>query len=306
MTNHCRILVFAYHEVGYRCLETLLAHNQNVVAVFTHNDNPQEKIWFRSVKALAHAHNLPVFCDAVLRSEATFTAIESLAPELILSFYYRDMIPDRILSIPRLGAFNMHGSLLPKYRGRVPINWAIIHGEDETGATLHHMVRRADAGDIVDQHSVKIGSDDTALDVFLKVTDAAVTVLERNLVPLTTGCAPRKSQNDAFATTFGARRPEDGRIDWNLSNVQIFNLVRALTDPYPGAFTTVNGRKLLVWWGRPAQGFSVQAKPGQVIQSVPFTVQTGHGAFCVERCEWADKPTETQSCNFALTESLGS
>ena len=138
----------------------------------------------------------------------------------------------------------MHGSLLPRYRGRAPLNWAILNGEHETGATLHHMVSRADAGDIVDQLAVDL-QDDDAREVMTKVTTASEIVLARSLPGLLDGIAPRTSQRIEDGSDSGRCHPEDGRIDWSRSAAQIHNLVRALAPPFPGAFTDIEGRR---WW----------------------------------------------------------
>ena len=130
----------------------------------------------------------------------------------------------------------MHGSLLPKYRGRAPVNWAILKGESETGATLHEMTAKPDAGRIVDQQAVAIGPDETAVEVFRKVTDAAESVMRRSIEPLLDGTASLKESKLVQGSYFGGRRPEDGRIDWTKSAREIHNLVRAVAPPYPGAF----------------------------------------------------------------------
>lgn len=289
MASKPRIIVFGYHEVGYRCLEWLISQGENLIAVFTHEDSPHEEIWFRSVTGLARAHGIPVFTPTSLREGRVEAQVRAWDPDVVYSFYYRNMIPKGILAIPRCGAFNMHGSLLPRYRGRVPINWAIIHGETETGATLHHMVTRADAGDIVDQQPVPIGPSDTAHEVFLKVTEAAVKVLARNHAAILAGTAPRRVQDETLAATFGARRPEDGRIDWNKPASEVFNLVRALTHPYPGAFSEIRGLRFYVWWGKPVDIAGAPLRPGQVIAVDPLVVATQTGGFCIEKFEWAAK-----------------
>jgi methionyl-tRNA formyltransferase len=164
--------------------------------------------------------------------------MQALAPDFIFSFYYRALLPAPLLAAARRGALNMHGSLLPKFRGRAPVNWAILSGARETGATLHYMSERADAGDIVDQLAVPILPDDDALRVFNKVTVAAETVLARSLPGLTEGRAPRVAQPELGAY-FGRRRPEDGRIDWSQPAHVIHNLVRAVAPPFPGAFADI-------------------------------------------------------------------
>lgn len=284
--NEPRVLVFAYHDVGYECLELLLARRANVVAVYTHEDNPQERVWFKSVAELARSHGLPVHTPENVNTPEGIERIRALRPDLIFSFYYRNLITTRILDLPRLGAYNMHGSLLPKYRGRAPINWAVLHGEKETGATLHVMVKRADAGDIVDQERVPIGPAETARDVFSKVTAAARAVLARQLDALLQGRAPRRAQDESQATYFGGRTAEDGRIDWNKDAREIFNLVRAVTHPYPGAFTEVGGRRFYIWWAAPAP--AREAAAGTVIEASPLTIACGNGALKVQEWQWRE------------------
>jgi methionyl-tRNA formyltransferase len=279
-----RVLVFAYHDVGYECLALLLARSVDVVTVFTHEDDPGEEIWFKSVMQLARARGVVVHAPRTINTPEWIARIEALRPDLVFSFYYRQLIPTEILEGASLGAYNMHGSLLPKYRGRAPVNWAVLRGECETGATLHVMVRRPDAGDIVDQEHVPIGPEETAREVFSKVTAAARTVLARQLDNLLAGRAPRRPQDEAQATYFGGRRPEDGRIDWRLAAPAVFNLVRAVTHPYPGAFTDVDGRRLIIWWARPQAGG--QGVPGEVLSAAPLTIACGSGALEVSEWQW--------------------
>lgn len=287
--NEPRVLVFAYHDVGYECLELLLTRGVNVVAVFTHTDNPNERIWFKSVAALAQSHHVPVYTPESVNAPEWVGRIRALGPELIFSFYYRNMIAPEILDLARLGAYNMHGSLLPKYRGRVPINWAVLHGATETGATLHVMVKRADAGDIVDQERVAIGPEETAREVFANVTAAARRVLARQLDNLLAGRAPRRPQDETQATYFGGRKPDDGRIDWDQDARAVFNLIRAVTHPYPGAFADVGGRRFYIWWAAPV--FAARGRPGEVIEVAPLTVACGVGALAVKEWQWQHDQT---------------
>jgi len=237
-----RAVVFAYHNVGVRCLKVLLAHGIDVALVVTHTDNPNELIWFDSVAATAADYGIPVITPENPNLPEEMRRIRELAPDFLFSFYYRQMLTPELLAIAPRGALNMHGSLLPKYRGRVPINWAIIHGETETGATLHYMVAKPDAGDIVAQSTVPILPDDTAREVFDKVTLAAELTLYQALPALIAGNAARIAQNLRQGSYFSGRKPEDGRIDWSGSAVCVHNLVRAVAPPYPGAFTTVAGQ----------------------------------------------------------------
>jgi methionyl-tRNA formyltransferase len=240
-------VVFAYHNVGLRCLSVLLAQGVEVKLVVTHEDAPGENIWFGSVKSLAQEHGIPVIAPANPHDQETMALLKAAAPDFLFSFYYRSMLRPEILSIPKSGGYNMHGSLLPKYRGRVPINWAVIHGESESGATLHEMVEKPDAGRIVDQMAVPILPDDTAQDVFAKVLVAAEIVLHRSLPDLLAGKARMTTMDLSKGSYFGGRKSEDGRIDWTQSAAAIHNLVRAVTHPYPGAFGDLQEGRLVLW-----------------------------------------------------------
>ncbi len=237
-----RAVVFAYHNVGVRCLKVLLAHGIDVALVVTHADNPNELIWFDSVAATAVDYGIPTITPENPNTPEELQRIRELAPDFLFSFYYRQMLTPELLAIAQHGALNMHSSLLPKYRGRVPINWAIIRGETETGATLHYMVAKPDAGDIVAQTAVPILPDDTAREVLDKVTVAAEMTLHQALPALIAGNASRIAQNLRQGSYFSGRKPENGRIDWSESAVGVHNLVRAVAPPYPGAFTTVAGQ----------------------------------------------------------------
>jgi len=236
-----RAVVFAYHNVGVRCLRTLLAHGVDVPLVVTHDDVPGETIWFASVAATAAEYAIPTIAPDDPNVGGVVDRVATLAPDFLFSFYYRRMLQAALLALPARGALNMHGSLLPKYRGRVPVNWAVLHGERATGATLHYMAEKPDSGDIVGQTAVPILPDDTARDVFDKVTVAAELTLDAALPALLAGTAPRCRQDLAAGSYFGGRSPDDGVIDWNRDATTIHNLVRAVAPPFPGAFTAVGG-----------------------------------------------------------------
>jgi methionyl-tRNA formyltransferase len=247
-----RAVVFAYHNVGVRCLQVLLARGVDVALVVTHEDSPTENIWFGSVASVAVSYGIPVITPAV----------SAARPDFIFSFYYRHMLPADLLALAARGAYNMHGSLLPKYRGRVPTNWAVIKGETETGATLHEMAAKPDAGAIVAQTPVPILPDDTAAQVFDKVTVAAEQTLWRVLPALLAGEAPHLPNDLAHGSYFGGRKPEDGRIDWNQPAQDVYNLIRAVAPPYPGAFTDLDGARLIVARAR-------LARPGALRHDLP-------------------------------------
>jgi methionyl-tRNA formyltransferase len=241
-----RAVVFAYHDVGCRCLEVLLARGIEVPLVLTHDDAPGEAVWFGNVAAVARRHSIPVIAPEDPNLPEIVARVRALAPQFVFSFYYRRMLKPELLAIPDRGALNMHGSLLPKYRGRAPVNWAVIHGETETGASLHYMTAKPDQGDLVDQFAVPILPDDLASDVMRKVAVAAELVLHRVLPELVKGAAPRMAQDLSRGSYFGGRRPEDGQIDWSLPAADVHNLVRGVAPPYPGAFCVAAGHRLRV------------------------------------------------------------
>ncbi|MBC7501195.1 MAG: formyltransferase [Herminiimonas sp.] len=241
-----RTVVFAYHNVGVRCIKVLLARGVEIALVVTHEDNPAETIWFESVASLCREHRIKCIAPADPRSPDLLTLIRSAQPDFIFSFYYRHMLPVALLALAAQGAYNMHGSLLPKYRGRVPINWAVLHGETETGATLHEMAAKPDAGTIVAQTSVPILPDDTAYEVFGKVVVAAEQTLWNALPAMLTGQTPTLPNDLSKGSYFGGRKPEDGRIDWTQPAQSVYNLHRAVAPPYPGAWTLVSGKMVVI------------------------------------------------------------
>ena len=240
-------VVFAYHNVGVRCLKALLAQGIDVKLVVTYTDNPQERIWFSSVRAVAEEYALPVITPDNPNTPEVMARIAAYQPDFLFSFYYRHMLSAEVLALAAQGAYNMHGSLLPHYRGRAPVNWAVLHGATQSGATLHVMNEKPDNGAIVDQTAVPILPDDTAQEVFDKVTVAAEITLVRCLPDLVAGRAQLHIQDLSQGGYFGGRRAEDGRIDWRNSAQTIHNLVRAVTAPYPGAFSALTAGRLTVW-----------------------------------------------------------
>jgi len=292
-----RVLLAAYSEVGVVCLEELLAQKAQVVGVFTHADDQFEEIWFRSVARTAAEAGIPVFMPENINAAEEIERIRGLRPDILFSFYYRKLISKEILDIPQLGAYNMHGSLLPRYRGRACVNWAVLKGETQTGATLHVMTEKADAGDILDQEAVPIEFTDTAQDVFWKVRDAARKVLARTWPLLREGRAPRTPQDESLATTFGRRRPSDGLIDWNRSALELYNLVRAVTHPFPGAFSFIGERKWFIWKAWPLESGG-KGQEGKVLGLDPLVIGTKEGSLRIDRCQAEGEP-ETDGADFA-------
>ena len=293
-----RLIFMGYHNIGCVCLKALIELctelGDDIAAVVTQADNPKENIWFASVRDLAFEHHLPVYQPEDPNDPDFVEAMRNLQPDFLFSCYYRHMVKQPVLDLPRLGALNMHGSLLPKYRGRVPVNWVLVNGETETGVTLHYMEAKADQGDIVAQKRVPITEEDTALTLFARMTVAAEEIMREAYPLLRAGQAPRQAQDHSKASYFGGRGPEDGRIDWGKSSREIYNLVRAVTHPYPGAFTSLAGRTLFIWWGRPlVEAAPPGAAPGEIVSRLPgqgLLVATGDGMFLIEQAQWEGEP----------------
>ena len=241
-----RAVVFAYHDVGVRGLSVLLALGVDIPLIVTHSDDPDENIWFPSVARLAALNDIPVITPSDPNAAEVLEQVRACQPDVLLSFYYRHMLSAELLEIPTIGAYNLHGSLLPRYRGRVPINWAVLHGETETGASLHRMEVKPDAGALLDQQAVAILPNDTAHSVFKKVACATEQLLLRCIPLLLTGRAQETALDLSAGSYFGGRRPEDGRIDWRKTAAEIHNLIRAVAPPYPGAFFDTQGVRLQV------------------------------------------------------------
>ncbi len=260
-----KTVVFAYHDMGLTGLKALQRAGFEIAAVFSHADDPEENCWFGSVPDWAKENNVPLFCPENVNTAAWFEKISSWSPEVIFSFYYRHLLSGEILAIPPGGAFNLHGSLLPYYRGRCPVNWVLVHGETQTGVTLHRMVDKADAGDIVARQAVPIAFADTARSLYGKLCRQATVLLDEALPLIKAGTAPRIPQDWQQGSYFGRRTPADGHIDWHWPALVIYNLIRAVTEPYPGAFTfTAGGDMITIWWAQPEAGASIPGRAGQV------------------------------------------
>jgi len=278
-----KALVLGYGNIGCAGIEALLRNGFDITAVLTHKDDPHENIWFGSVAELAASNNIPVFAPEDVNHPMWVEKIKAMAPDIIFSFYYRKMIKKPILDIPRSGCLNLHGSLLPKYRGRCPINWVLVNGEKETGITLHYMTSKPDDGDMVGQKRVEITNDDTAKIVCDKLVVAAAALLDEVLPKLKKGTAKRQTQDHSKATYFGGRKPADGEIDWTKSATEIRNLVRAVARPYPGAFSFLGTKKCMFWAVTELpEKRKKKTAPGTIISISPLVIACGKGTLRVD------------------------
>jgi len=275
-----KAIVFAYHDIGCVGLKALVDAGYEVQAVFTHTDDPSENTFFSSVARLGADLNLPVYAPDDVNHPLWVEQIRKLQPDIIFSFYYRHMLSEELLSLAPQGGFNLHGSLLPRYRGRAPVNWVLVNGETETGITLHRMVKKADAGDIVGQRKLTIEDNDTALTLHAKMREAGKTLLAELLPLLKAGQATYTAQDESKASYFGRRTAADGEIFWHKLAREIRNLVRAVTEPYPGAFSYLGQRKLTIWDARVVDT-QHDKQPGTVLATEPLTIACGEGALVI-------------------------
>lgn len=282
-----KTIVFAYHDMGCAGINALLKAGYTISAIYTHADTASENHFFGSVARIAAENSIPVYAPDEVNHPLWIDRIKSSEPDVIFSFYYRNLLCDQILNSAKQGAFNLHGSLLPKYRGRAPLNWALVNGETETGVTLHRMVKKADAGEIIAQQRVAIADEDNALTLHRKLVDCATELLESALPAMKQGNIVGTAQNEAEATVVGRRTPEDGRINWALPASQINNLVRAVTDPWPGAFAFAGTTKFVVWKAK-VLATAHNVRPGTVLSAEPFVVACGEGALEIQTGQTAN------------------
>ncbi|MFJ7796145.1 bifunctional UDP-4-amino-4-deoxy-L-arabinose formyltransferase/UDP-glucuronic acid oxidase ArnA [Pseudomonas sp. NPDC096950] len=275
-----KAVVFAYHDIGCAGIDALLGAGYEIAAVFTHADDPKENAFYGSVAQLCANKGIPVHAPEDANHPLWIERISKLNPDYIFSFYYRNLLSEPLLATASKGAFNLHGSLLPLYRGRAPANWVLVNGETETGVTLHRMVKRADAGAILAQQKVGIERSDTALSLHAKLRDAASSLLRDTLPALLQGKVTETPQDESKATVFGRRTPADGKLVWKKPAEELFNLVRAVTQPYPGAFCDVGEHKLIVWGAQVAKGNEGQA-PGRVISVDPLRIACGEDSLVI-------------------------
>jgi methionyl-tRNA formyltransferase len=268
---------------GYRMLEKLIALAPDAeLTVFSFREEAHEPPFVDDIRALAEGHGARFFEGR--RVEAPKDFWESAQVDLMLVVSWRYLIPEAIYRRPVRGTFILHDSLLPTYRGFAPTVWAIVNGEDHTGVTLFEIADDVDSGDMVAQKRVPIAPDDTIADVLEAVTRAYLAVLEDNLFPLLDGSAPRTPQDHTLATFTCKRTLDDNKIDWTQSTAVIYNLIRAVTMPYPGAFTTLGGQKLTIWAARPVERNYVGRIPGRVVEfrrGEGSVVLTGDGALLI-------------------------
>jgi methionyl-tRNA formyltransferase len=258
---------------------------EEVVAVYTmprefkisYANEPVKAVTHKSFEEIANRYNIPLITVTGKMKDYT-ESIKNFNPDFILVIGWYFMIPKEIRDIPKLGCAGMHASLLPKYRGGAPINWAIINGESRSGISFFYFEEGVDTGDIIGQKEYQITLRDTCQTVYDKAVRAAGELIKEYIPLIRDGQAPKIKQDQSKATIFPQRKPEDGEIDWNKSAFEIYNWIRAQTQPYPGAFTYRKGEKLLIWETKFYDFYEdeKQLQPGQVME----ILNTGNTGRC--------------------------
>lgn len=280
-----RVLFMGGHELGALVLEHLIAEGFDLIgAVVTETDDA----WYKGVDEAALRHGLPLFREKDINRPGFVQAVRGLRPDLLAVVNFDQILKRELLGIPSLGAVNTHASLLPKYRGRAPLNWAIINGETETGVTVHRVAEGIDTGDILIQRTIPIGLQDTIGDILEKVKTLYPIIVSDALRALQLGTAEPQSQDLSRGFYCGRRTAADGEIDWRKPAKQIYDLIRGVSRPYPGAYTYLGSQKIILWRGTLTDlgQASGDSQPGMVLQtdSEGFTVVTGDGLLRV--LEW--------------------
>lgn len=281
MTDEARWIFIGGRRHGQLLLTNLFERGHLPVFTYILEEDPHEhEKHSTEIAALCAAHGVS-FKVTKKVGTTEVSRIAALGPNLIAVMGWRTIIPTEVLAVPKFGAVALHDSLLPRYRGFAPINWAIINGERETGVSLFYLDEGVDSGPVIAQQRIPIGPDDTGADVYEKVTGASVALMGEHIPSLARARQPAKAQEAADATFTCSRTPEDGRIDWSAPTRAVYDLIRALSFPYPGAFTTLEGRRLVVWKAKPVQPASIYSGrvPGRVVAlgSNGVDVLTGDG-----------------------------
>jgi methionyl-tRNA formyltransferase len=243
-----KVIFFGFQTWGHRTLHALLMSSHHVPLVITHPDSGHcyESIWNDSVKQLAIDHDVPVLESQTANTQEIIQACKRIAPDVIILSNWRTWLSAEVFNIPRFGTLNIHDALLPRYGGFAPINWSIINGESETGVTVHFVTEELDLGDILLQEKIFISQAFTATDVFYRSLPFFADLPLRALDLISHGTYSVTRQDRTQATFYHKRQEIDSLIDWSSTSLEVYNLIRAQSDPYPNAYSHYRGRKFRV------------------------------------------------------------
>jgi methionyl-tRNA formyltransferase len=280
-----RVAFFGNHTVGVRALEAIAASDE-VVGVVCHPPDREDGVRYESVHDFACSRGWKTLRGKG-RDDSVYEFVGKVRPDLLWITDHRYLIPPQLINAASQGGVNLHPSLLPKYRGRAPVNWAILQGESELGSTAHFVDEGMDSGDVIAQKRYTLSPEQDVGDALNLLCPLYSQVTREVLQSFHRGQVPRTPQDHSQATVFPRRTPEDGLIDWKKPAREVWNLVRAVAVPYPGAFSFVAGEKLVVWKARPATMADPRGVPGEILEIAAgdVTVRCGDTALlcAVER-----------------------
>ncbi|MCL5284127.1 MAG: methionyl-tRNA formyltransferase [Armatimonadetes bacterium] len=275
-----KILFFGTSDFAVPTLLALMQSRYELVGVVTQPDRPRGRGLRPSPSPVKRvAGGLPVFQPEKVRDRDFIEHVRRLSPDVVVLAAFGQIIPRRLLEIPPMGPINVHASLLPKYRGAAPIQWALISGEIETGVTTMWMDEKLDTGDILLQKTVPIQHEDNSQSLTERLAKVGADLLMETLYLLEQGNCPRISQNHEEATYAPILKPEDGYLDWEWKSRMVLNRIRGVT-PKPGAYTEIKDRRIKIWRAEAGYEENIVVEPGSVLAVERQTVRvaTGDGA----------------------------
>lgn len=299
-----KIFLFLGSRRGHAVLKKLVSAKANICGILCLIEDAHEDQYHPKVTDIAKENNIPIFYTNDVKPSGYADVMRKVQPDIAFAIGWRYLIMKEAYTVPAKGTLIIHDSLLPKYRGFAPMNWAIINGETKTGVTLFHIADGVDSGDIIDQLATDITLQDTAKTVDEKIIKLYEDIIVNNLPGLASGSTKAVPQDEAQATYTCKRTPEDGAINWNLSALQIYNFVRGLTHPFPGAYTVLNGKRILIWAAELPEHKEIYAGnvPGRVIakRNGGIEVLTGNGVLRLTRVQYLEE-AEMNATDIAIS-----
>ena len=289
-----KILFMGGHKLGKLTLDFLIEKGENVVGVVMPDTDNE---WYKGVDEVAKENDIPLYKEDNINCKEFVEKAKKIDPDLITVVNFPQILKPEIINIPQKGCINTHASLLPKYRGRAPLNWAMIKGENKTGVTVHYIDEEIDTGDIILQRKIEIAKDDYIKDLLSKVKNVYPEIVFNAVELIKKDKVEARSQNPSEGFYCEKRRPEDGQIEWNKEAEEIYNLIRAVSHPYPGAYSYIKNKKLLIWKAEIIKDNSQeynQAEPGEIIDKSKegYIVKTADDLISIEKVEFAEERVE--------------
>lgn len=290
-----KVILLCAGEIGFNSLKALTSLKWlKLEAVFSYRLDAKDDVFFTHIKHISIENSIPFFEDSNISKETYYSFLENIRADYLIAIKWRTLIPEKVLNLISKELIVFHASLLPKYRGFAPVNWPIINGEKQTGLTMFYGAKEVDSGDIIDQSAIEISNEDDAYTIDRKISELLPEMLKFNLTKIQQGIIKRVPQNHNDATYCIWREEEDGKIDWAQRTIDIHNLIRGLTRPYPGAFTFLASQKLRIWRSEVVISKKyIGSIPGKIESIIPgegVNVLTGDGILRIKEVQLANGP----------------